>query len=494
MPATWPKNPTIYEINTWVWLGELSRRYGRRITLKGVPASEWDAIAAWSFDAVWLMGVWERSPLGISIALQSPLLWAEMRHILPDLRQEDIAGSPYCIRRYVVDEHLGGPEGLAIARQELDRRGMRLILDYVPNHVAPDHPWVSEHPDFFIQGKASDLARDPKAFLKVGDGIFARGRDPYFPPWSDVLQLNTFNPGLRQAAIETVSAIAAQCDGMRCDMVMLLMTDIFARTWGKHAGSRPTKEYWQELIPAVRLRHPGVIFIAEAYWDLEWALLQQGFDYCYDKRLYDRLEHETAEAVRLHLLAGLDYQEKLVRFIENHDEPRAAAELGPRKGRAAAVAITSLPGAKLFHEGQFEGNQVKLHVFLGRRPAEAPDLELQEFYRQLLQAVKAEVFRCGEWRLCEIHGWPDNPSYQKLAAWCWRKGENRYLITINLSDSTVYGLVSLPWDDLAGHTWHLQDLLNGEAFERDGGGMVKSGLFVGLEPWKYHFLHISEIS
>src|SRR5262249_36697057 len=151
---------------------------------------------------------------------------------------------------------------------------------------------------------------------------------------------------------------AEQCDGVRCDMAMLLLSDIFQRTWGERAGAYPAQEYWSEIIQAVRHSHPDFLFMAEAYWDLEWTLQQLGFDYCYDKRLYDRLEHEDANSVRGHLMASLDYQQKLVRFIENHDEPRALAAFPLAKARAAAVTTSTLPGAKLFHEGQFEGRRV----------------------------------------------------------------------------------------------------------------------------------------
>src|SRR5512145_753945 len=214
---SWPKRPLIFEINTWVWLQELSQAQGRPVTLADVPAEQWDALAALCPDAVWFMGVWERSPAGIRVANQNAGLLADFQRALPDFTAADNVGSPYCVRRYGVDERLGGRAGLAAARQQLAERGMRLILDYVPNHVAPDHRWAVEHPEYFIQGSADDLAREPAAFLKIKDHIIACGKDPYFPAWPDVLQLNAFQPGLRQAAIETVADIASQCDGMRCD-------------------------------------------------------------------------------------------------------------------------------------------------------------------------------------------------------------------------------------------------------------------------------------
>ena len=329
--SVWRQYPALYEINTWVWLSEASRKFGRNITLSSIPSSEWDAIAAYGFDAVWFMGVWERSPAGIAIANQNKNLLDDFRRALPDFRSEDNVGSPYCVRRYVVDQYLGGPEGLAVARRELARRGMNLVLDFVPNHVAPDHPWGLEHPEYFIHGTADDLKNDPSSFVEVSGAVYACGRDPYFPAWPDVIQLNAFEPGLRQAAIQTVSSIAEQCDGVRCDMAMLMLNAIFERTWGGRAGARPTTEYWVDVISAVKKKAHGFLFIAEAYWDLEWELQQRGFDFCYDKKLYDRMEHGSAENIRLHLCADLAYQRKLLRFIENHDEPRAAATFSSEK-------------------------------------------------------------------------------------------------------------------------------------------------------------------
>jgi glycosidase len=488
----WSQNPSIYEINTWVWLAELSQTRGTEVTLSSVPAAEWDALAAHGFDAVWLMGVWERSPAGIAVANRNQNLLDDFRRALPDFQPEDNVGSPYCVRRYVVDGHLGGPQGLAAARQELAKRGLRLILDFVPNHVAPDHPWVATHPEYFVQGNLDDAKNDPASFVNLGGHVFACGRDPYFPAWQDVLQLNAFQPGLRQAVRETVSDIASQCDGIRCDMAMLVMNAIFERTWGSRVGQSPPTEYWRDLIPAIKRAYPDFLFIAEAYWDLEWGLQQQGFDFCYDKRLYDRLEHDHAESVRLHLCADLAYQAKLLRFIENHDEPRAAATFSPAKERAAAVTIATLPGARLFHEGQFEGRKVKLPVFLGRRPSEPEDKALQIFYHWLLDAINAPVFRNGQWALCALKGWPDNSSYQNLVAWAWVKEKDRYLIIVNLSETDAQAQVQSPWDDLRGKTWRLVDVLSGQSYERNGNDMCDPGLYVELKSWNCHFFRLQE--
>ncbi len=485
--SIWTRYPILYEINTWVWLSELRQKYGTNLNLSSVPSAEWDVIADYGFDAVWLMGVWERSPLGVAIANRNENLLDDFRRALPDFRLEDNVGSPYCVRRYVVDEHLGGPQGLATARNELFKRGMNLILDFVPNHVAPDHPWVSEHPEYLIQGSADDARNEPSSYIKLGETVCACGRDPYFPPWPDVLQLNAFEPGLRKAAVATVSDIARQCDGIRCDMAMLFLNSVFERTWGARAGVRPATEYWVDVISTIKKEYPGFRFIAEAYWDLEWELQQQGFDFCYDKKLYDRMEHNNADSIRLHLRADLAYQNRLLRFIENHDEPRAAAIFSPAKQFALALAITTLPGMKLFHEGQFEGRKVRLPVFLGRRPDEPADEHLRRFYRVLLEAVDRLVFREGQWELCECTGWRDNSSFENLIAWTWLKDDKRYLIVVNLSDRPAQARAQVKWPDVAGVRWRLLDRLSITTYDRDGDEMRWPGLYVELGPWSYHF-------
>lgn len=492
--SNWVRYPSVYEINTWVWLADLSNKTGHRVDLSSVPSSEWDAIAAGGFDAVWLMGVWERSPAGIAIANKNAGLLQDFRRALPDFRTDDNVGSPYCVRRYLVDPHLGGRSALAAARRELARRGVRLILDFVPNHVAPDHPWVGEHPEYFIQGTPEDARNNPASFIQIQQTVFACGRDPYFPAWPDVLQLNAFRPGLRNGVVETLSDIAGQCDGVRCDMAMLLLNSVFERTWSGRAGPRPATEYWDEIIPAVKRRHPDFLFIAEAYWDLEWELQQRGFDFCYDKRLYDRLEHDNAESVRLHLCADLAYQERLLRFLENHDEPRAAAIFSPSRERAAAVVTSTLPGGKLFHEGQFEGRKVKLPVFLGRRPDEPVNTELRKFYDELLAAIRSPVFRQGRWNLCGRSGWPDNSSYQNIVAWRWSDHEERYLIVVNLSDVASQALIWVGWEDWRGQTLRLTDRLSGPTYDRSGDDLLSAGMYVDLPPWNYYFFECRNAS
>jgi len=490
MPS-WTDQPWILELNVWTWLSGLSSRYGRRITLHSVPGYIWDELSGAGADGVWLMGVWRRSELARSISSRDARIVTECHGLLADFSPEDVSGSPYSIGKYFVDPHLGGPEGLAEARRQLASRGLCLLLDFVPNHVGPDHPWITEHPEYFVRGDEDDQQRTPDAFFRAGESVVARGRDPYFPPWPDTAQLNAFETALRAAAVDTVHAIAEQCDGVRCDMAMLFINRIFSQTWAGRVGMVPATEYWRDLIVQVRKVHPGFIFVAEAYWDLEWELLQQGFDYCYDKRLYDRLVEGSAERIREHLAAPVGYQRRLIRFLENHDEPRAAAVFPPQRNRVAAVALMTLPGAKLLQEGQFTGSKIRLSVHLGRCPEESPDDALRAFYENLVEIVRVIDLRNGMWQLCQQRGWPDNQSCHYLISWCWQAAGRKYVVVVNLSDQRSQGQIIPPWNDLGERDWDLQSLLPRQDYgRRRGEKLSEAGLYVDVEAQSFHFLEL----
>jgi len=488
----WPHRPVIYEVNTAVWLNELSTRAGHRLTLADVSAEDWATVTPAGADAVWLMGVWQRSPAGLAVANANSDLQQSFRDALPDLSPSDIIGSPYCVRGYQVDALFGGDAGLAAARAALADRGVRLVLDYVPNHVAPDHAWVLTEPELFVHGDADDLAKEPAGWAEIAGRVLAHGRDPYFPPWPDVLQLNAFSPALRAATARTLGSIADRCDGIRCDMAMLMTNAVFGNTWRGLIGPAPEQEFWPQVLGSLRAGHPDTVLIAEAYWDMEWTLQQQGFDFCYDKRLYDRMLGEGPESVHGHLQADLDYQAKLVRFLENHDEPRVASKVAQPQERAAAVAIATLPGATLWHEGQFEGRQVRPPVFLNRRPDEPLDIELADWYRQLLAAV--DGVRDGDWRLLAVDGWPDNQSCRQLLAWCWDgsdlESSGRHVTVVNYADQPAQGRVRLDLPGVAGAGCRLTDLLTGEQFDRSGDELAGDGLYVELAGWQCYLLRV----
>jgi hypothetical protein len=487
-----PRHPFIYEINAWVWLSELSTN-GKPLRFDEVEQSVWDKLTELGMDAVWFMGVWERSPRGREIALADAGLRTDFSHILPGFEETDVVGSPYCVRDYRVDPRLGGDEALAQARAKLAERGVGLILDFVPNHTAVDHAWTTDHPDVYIRGTDADLARDPSGFYHAGEMVIAHGRDPNYPAWTDVAQLNAFSPELRALASEVMARLATMCDGVRCDMAMLLLNDVFERTWGQRAGARPPEEYWQEVLPRAKAANPDFLCIAESYWNMEYTLQTLGFDFCYDKRLYERLQdvaiHGPEGKVREHLAGDPGYEEKLLRFVENHDEPRAVTVF-PDKAllRAAVVLTLAAPGARLVHDGQLEGRKVKLPVQLGRRPSEAVDDDLLGFMKRLLAEHHCPAFRNGTWRLCPTSGWPDNQSHHNLVAFAWQQGQERRLAVVNLSPSGSQGFVHTGWDDVAGHC-RLKDGVQDQSFECDASDLASS-LYVGLAGFGFHFLRV----
>lgn len=488
--APWRPSPLIYEINTWAWLHDLSVAYQQTITLGTVPDETLDALAAWGFDAVWLMGVWERSPVGRQVALEHPDLQDGYHHALPDFVAEDVAGSPYAVRRYTVDPALGGSDELAALRARLATRGLKLILDYVPNHVARDHAWLHTAPECIVQGTPADLETQPDYFFTgPGGRVFAHGRDPHFPPWTDTAQINAFSPAARTRAAMTLLEIAGQCDGLRCDMAMLVTNRVFGQTWGEVAGHVSESEFWDVVIPVVKEQNPDFLFLAEVYWNMEWELLAQGFDYAYDKRLYDRLVGGSARAVSEHLRADLAYQQHMVSFTENHDERRAAEAFGPGRDRAAAVLVAALPGATLLHEGQLAGHRVKLPVQLRRRPAEPDDAATLAFYRALIAEVTHPVYHRGAWRLCEATpAWDLNATHRSLIAFTWQADEERRLVVVNFSAASAQGRVRLPDFGLEGRAWTLHDALDGVEYQRGGDEMDNDGLYVDLRPWGMHIL------
>ncbi len=491
---TSPRYPSLYQVNTRVWLTELSQTLGRSATLNDIPDSDLDEFAGQGFDWIWLLSVWQTGAAGRAISRSNPEWRREFTATLPDLKDEDIAGSGFAIRSYTVQRGLGGNAALARLRLRMQKRGLKLMLDFVPNHTAPDHRWIDEHTDYFIHGNETDLAQSPGNFCRVktnsGPLLLASGRDPHFDGWPDTLQLNYGNAALQQAMISELEKIAGQCDGVRCDMAMLVLPDVFESTWGVRADS-----FWPKAIESVRQKHPHFQFLAEVYWDREWTMQQQGFDDTYDKRLYDRLRDHHAMPVRDHFRAGLDYQDKLARFLENHDEPRAAATFSRDVHEAAAVITFLSPGLRFFHQGQFEGRQKRISPHLVRAPAEPVDECLKQFYDRLLAVLRDDAVRNGAWRQLEcVPAWEGNGSNDNFLACEWEGHDGqRLLVVVNYSSNQSQCYVRWPHDDLRRETWRLEDRMGEACYERDGTELTERGFYLDLPAWHYHVFQLGRM-
>ena len=447
-------HPVLHQLNTRVYLTERSRELGRPATLDDLPDTLIGELVDSGVGILWLLSVWSIGLASQKVSRSNPEWLREFAHTLPDLDDEDIAGSGFAIRDYSVADGLGGPKALAALRRRLAKRGIRLMLDFVPNHMGLDHPWLESHPEYFVQGNAQQLRDEPQNFFAHGAAgrIFAHGRDPYFPGWPDTVQLDYSNAALQARLQQEILQIASQCDGLRCDMAMLVTPEIFQRTWGT-----TTADFWTPAIRAVKDAHPDFIFMAEVYWDMESQLHAAGFDYCYDKRLYDRLRDGDHAGVRGHLRADITYQSRLARFLENHDEPRAADTFTHDRHVSAAALTFLSPGLRFFHQGQAEGRRVRISPHLVRGPDEAPDARTNELYSKLLGLLKDPIFHDGEWGLLEIsRAWDDNWSSDCLVAWYWRDAAGRVaLCIVNLAGHEAQGKIHLPqWlQHLSARSW-----------------------------------------
>ncbi len=487
-------NPLLYQVNTRVWLTEISNALGRAATLDDIPDIELEKFADAGFEWIWFLSVWQTGELGKRLSRSKPEWLDDFHKTLSDLKDEDIPGSGFAITKYQVHKNLGGDAALARLRSRLKKRGLKLMLDFVPNHAALDHEWIPKFPEYFIRGNETLLANEPKNYTKVrtqvGPMILAHGRDPYYPGWPDTVQFNYSKIELQEALINELIRISDQCDGVRCDMAMLVLPEVFEKTWGI-----PCRPFWPEAIKQVKAHNPAFQFMAEVYWDMEWKLQQQGFDYTYDKRLYDRLKEGHAKPVREHFYADLSFQKKMVRFLENHDEQRAASEFSDAKHEAAAVLTFLSPGMRFFHQGQLEGKKKRISPHLGRGPIESVNLRLQHFYQQLLSILRKPVFRGGNWKLLEcISALDGNPNFENYICFSWQANDEseRYIVVVNYSAERSHCLLRIPFPGLAGKSWLFQDQFDDVCYEHHGDNIQTNGLYFNEPGWKYYLFEMKE--
>lgn len=428
-------NPHILEINTRAWLKRLERRHGKAFTLDQIPDSYWTEIKALGFDALWFMGVWKESPKGREIARSHPEVLDSVKKVLPEFSTEDIISSPYAITSYEVDETLGGAESLRKLRAKLNGMGIALLLDFVANHTAIDAPEVETNPDLYITTGKTEPASHKDWFFKNAKGQYiAHGRDPYFAPWTDTAQLNYFNPRTRRFMLDNLLKVAAQCDGVRCDMAMLSLNKVHRDTWWEFLGSQlPKEEFWSDALKAVREKYPEFTFIAEVYWGLEWDIQEMGFDYTYDKILYDRLRFSTPEDIKAHLGAEHLFQMRSIRFIANHDEEESLKAFGKEKSLAASTIISTLPGARMFYLFQLLGRPQRLPIQYVKDLFPV-DKDVATHYARLLTIASAPEFHGGQWSLKDVRPFvQEDGSYRNVLAWQWKQRNTGKMVVINYS-------------------------------------------------------------
>lgn len=469
--------PIFYELNTRCWLRALSDEAGRTLSLNEVPESEFQLWHILGFTHIWLMGVWTVGPLVRAHALKHHSKYEDIDS------HKDLLGSSYAISDYRVSEALGGERALGAFKAKLHTYGLKLILDFIPNHVGLDHPWVAEHPHFFVQGRLHQRGtfcqptRDGKRWL-------AHGRDPYFSPWSDTAQLDYRKAETHAAVLEQLQRVSALCDGVRCDMAMLIANEVFTKTWADFpwTSGEAVPEFWPNAIKLIKQKNPEFLFIGEVYWGLEARLQALGFDYTYEKTTYDLLIKKDPEKLQSHLLTRTeDFLNHSLFFLENHDEQRIAFLLNPEQHKAAAALLLSLPGSALLHEGQLEGLTKQVSVHVGRRAVEQSNREVNRFYTKVLRALRDSPVRKGWCRILEPRAaWSGNPSHNAVLLFQWQVHEPFFdLAVINLAPhrSQCFAPVIVPE---AIRAWELQNRLGKESYVRNTSDLISQGLYLDL--------------
>ena len=483
-------HPLLYEINTRSWLRELSRTARASVTLADVPESEFTGWQRRGFTHSWLMGVWTSGERTRAEAFKHADLLNAYNLLLPGWSDEDIAGSPYAIGDYHVPPALGGDDGLEKFRKRLHAHGMKLILDFVPNHLGFDHPWTVERPELFVQSPV-EITGTFRVESHAGVRWLAHGKDPHFAPWCDTVQVDYRRVGTRVQMLELLQSVAARCDGVRCDMAMLLLNEVFAKTWAHlpvqdESVATLTVEFWADAIPAVRRAQPGFIFLAEVYWSLESRLQSLGFDYTYDKHLFDLLVSRRTAEVQTYLLASPPhYVQASAHFLENHDEDRIAPRLSIEEHRAAALLILGLPGMRFLHEGQLTGAHHHIPVQMGRAPVQPVIPEVAALYEKLLTVLpKTAVGHDHGHLLRPTPAWDGNPTAGNFIIVQWQAQPDEIdLVVINLAPHRSQCFVSLAGKNISAHDWQMRDLLGSENYERFGDDLAKPGLYLDVSAY-----------
>ena len=491
------------QIDARSWTARLSADANRRVTLADIGGPEIERIADLGIDLVWLTAAW-------TIGSASRRLWrgsSELRErrveLLPDGSEEDVVGSPYAIAAYEPADSLGGEAGLATFRQRLATAGIGLILDFVPNQMAMDHPWVRRHPEWFVRADSAQRAADPGGYFEVradGRHWVAYGRDPNFPAWTDTAQLDYRHPDVPRAMTQALREIATRCDGVVCSMAMLVLDDVFRATWASRsaapstdANASPFGEFWWHASSSVHEAYPQFLLIGEAYWGHEYRLQQLGFDFTYDKPLLDRLLSGDARSVSGHLRADDTYQRRSVRFLEDRAGPRIAARTAPRQERAAAIVAATVPGMFLIRDGQIDGARADVPIQLRREPGELADHDLHDFYCKLLRATGDEAFRLGQAiRLEPIQAWDGNGTHDGIVARLW-VGQHRQLrlAIANLTGEPAQAYIPLALPEFAGKVVRLEDQLDEIAYIRPGDDLLVRGLYVDLPAYGGHLFRVT---
>jgi len=463
--------------------------------LLDLPAEFFDDLKSIGVDFLWLLGIYEPSLASREISISMKDLHKKYYSSLPDWKEEDVIGSPYAITSYKISREFGGEEVYKKFREKIRKNyKLKVILDFVPNHFAIDSPVVQKHPEFFIRATEEQKNQRPDDFITLNingkEYIFAHGREPFSPVWKDTLQIDYRSKSAREFMMKELLKLSKKCDGVRCDMSMLLLSDVFFDNWKDYPLPDDyvpaAQEFWSDAISKVKKENPDFIFIAEVYWHREGDLLNLGFDYVYDKIIYEFLVNNQVDLINEYIKQNYTNRKNRFIFLENHDEQRSAHIFTSSKLQAGATLIYTLPGMKLIYDGQLEGREFHHAIQLRRLQEENEKSYIKTFYRTLFSAIKKSSIPEAYFKLLEpIPAWEGSPAYHNFIIYLYEDEKfNKDLVVINLSPYQSQCKVKIESYDVINKKFLIKDRLSDEEYVRDGNEMFYQGLYLDLKPYQ----------
>ena len=471
------KHPILYEISTRPWLYELSQKYRKDIKkLVDIPLEEFDYLKENGIEIVWMMGVWKLGKYGLELDKK-----ANYSEVLPDWKEEDVIGSPFAICEYKCNLDIGLDKDLKWLREQLNSRGMKLMLDFVPNHSAVDANTSTSNPEYYV--RAPEGKKDPKRYTDSG---IAYGKDPYFDPWRDVIQWNYWEPETRKFMKDNLMKVLKYADAVRCDMAHLMLNDVFEKTWDEELKAwgykRPENEFWEFAFNEVKKKYPNAILLAEVYEDWEIELLYKlGFTYTYDKVLLDKLEGSALDVKEYIHDKTETYWGHSAHFVENHDENRAVYNMGSvEKANAAGTIAATLGGMIFMNHGQWSGYKNKLDVHLRRSADEMENKKVRRYYERLMEIVQNPAFTGSKYYFVNnIRG----EKKDDFISYIREDGNNHFVVIINYSNST--GCANVPIYNIEGNgEVVIHEVVDDVEYIRNIDIIKEEGLKVCLYPWQ----------
>ncbi|EAY12492.1 Alpha amylase, catalytic domain containing protein [Trichomonas vaginalis G3] len=471
----------LLEITTRPYLYGLSKKIGKQVkTFKDIPESEFKSWKDKGFQWIWFMGVWQVGEFGPHHDRTDPGLKEAFNHHLPGWTDEDVIGSPYSITEYKLNKELGTEADLKWLRQKLHSYGMKLMVDFVPNHSACDAPEIKTKPNFYIrcpQGENPDKSKYLENGIAFGCGMWCS-------PWTDVAQYNYADLKFRKHQITVLKYIASVADGCRCDMAHLIINDEFCNYWQKELVSwgyaKPSTEFWEEAISAVKKQYPDFKFMAESYGDVLGKLHHYGFDWAYDKDPLDKLYAHDMDGYQ-HYIANhsAEFFSKTAHFTENHDEPRTVEKFWDWHPAAmcAAATLLTLPGVRFFFQDQWLGYKNRIAVHLRRAVDEEPKPHIVEFYNVLFEVLKKDALQNGKFQQLWVNG------SSTIPCWKWSTDKQNIIIAANFGENKTGGYCVI--NDFPGNgEVEIKELFSGEIYKRNAEEIRSSGLIIVLEQYQ----------